>query len=393
MTSEEMTPEEMPPQEMPPQEMAHQAAAPQELAPNLINHYYRGGSAIARLRGIQTSSEFQPEEWLAATVSKADADDATIGMSRTIHGDLLRDLVEQNPLAWVGPGHNDRAEGADVGILFKLLDAGQRLPVHVHPNRDFARSHLGCPYGKTEAWFVLAAEPGSAVYVGWKSAVAPDELERRRDAQDSEWMLAHLNRIEVQPGMGILVPAGTAHAIDAGVFVAEVQEPSDFSILLEWSITTSSRDESHLGLGFDTAMEAVSTDELSPPELDALIVRSNLSQRHSHEQSVLVYAADPFFRLHRISPPPGQPVAIDAGFAVLLAVEGMVTVQGSDVAVNVSGGQVFAVPHAFGPWHIEGDGTALVGRPGDGWPGSLQPATSESPATSVPAEGGRDFDA
>ena len=143
-------------------------------------------------------------------------------------------------------------------MLVKLLDAGQRLPVHVHPDREFARSHLGCPYGKTEAWFVLDADPGSAVYLGWRDDVDPDELAARRDAQDGAWMLERMHRIEVSRGDGILVPAGTVHAIGEGVFVLEAQEPTDFSILLEWSVTTETRDGSHLGLGFDTAMGAVS---------------------------------------------------------------------------------------------------------------------------------------
>lgn len=123
------------------------------------------------------------------------------------------------------------------------------------PDTGFSATHLDCPYGKTEAWYVLGTEPGAAVYLGWKTPVDRDELDRRRDAQDSAWLLDHMNRVEVHPGMGIFVPAGTVHAIDSGIFVAEVQEPTDFSILLEWSVTTSSRDESHLGVGFETVCE------------------------------------------------------------------------------------------------------------------------------------------
>ena len=79
-------------------------------------------------------------------------------------------------------------------------------------------------------------------------------------------MLEHLNKINVRPGDGILVPAGQAHATGAGVFLVEVQEPTDFSILLEWSVTTATRDESHLGLGFDVVLPAVSHQALPAPE-------------------------------------------------------------------------------------------------------------------------------
>ena len=123
----------------------------------------------------------------------------------------------------------------------------------MHPTA-FARPP-GLPYGKT-SWLVLDAT-GSAVHLGWREDVDPAELADRRDAQDGAWMLERMHRIEVSRGDGILVPAGAVHAIGAGAFVLEAQEPTDFSILLEWSVTTETRDGSHLGLGFDTAMGAV----------------------------------------------------------------------------------------------------------------------------------------
>ena len=240
---------------------------PVALPPNLIDHFYAGGAKIAALRGIETTSTHQPEEWLAATVCRAGGD--TVGLSRLPDGTFLRDAVAADPSAWTGPG-SAAAGPADTGLLVKLLDAGQRLPVHVHPDRAFAARHLSCPYGKTEAWYVLDATGDGAVYLGWTDDVDPDELARRRDAQDSDWMLGHLNRVEVRPGDGVLVPAGTAHAIGEGVFVAEVQEPTDFSIVLEWAITTTGREDSHLGLGFDTVMPAVDHTRMSPERLAAL---------------------------------------------------------------------------------------------------------------------------
>ncbi|MFB2598100.1 phosphoheptose isomerase [Herbiconiux sp. P17] len=340
---------------------------PAALAPNLIDHFYRGGDRIARLRGIEQTSEFQPEEWLAATVSRAGQGD--IGLARTEDGDLLRDLVAGDPAAWVGADHADAANASDTGILVKLLDARQRLPVHVHPSRSFAASHLDCPYGKTEAWFVLDAEPGSAVHVGWNQSVDRDELDRRRDAQDSEWMLSRMNRIEVSRGMGVLVPAGTVHAIDAGIFVAEVQEPTDFSIVLEWSITTSTREESHLGLGFDEVMPAVSTDALGPDALTALISRSDLDGRSDRAQSMLAPAADPYFRvLHAAPVTRGVPIA--AGFSVVLVLAGDGVLAGNE-EIPVHSGQVLAVPAGFGDWEVLGAASVLVASPGVGWPRSL----------------------
>lgn len=337
------------------------------LPPNPVQHFYRGGDRIAALRGIEPETDHQPEEWLGATVSRFGTPDT--GLAVTADGAPLRDLVTADPAAWTGPGSG--ADAGDVGLLVKLLDARQRLPVHVHPDRAFATSHLDCPYGKTEAWFVLDTEPDSAVHLGWNTDLDRAELDRRRDAQDSEWMLAHMNRVVVREGMGILVHAGTAHAIDGGIFVAEVQEPTDFSILLEWSVTTSTREESHLDLGFDAVMPAVSADRLAPEQLAALISDAGTTPAGPRFRSLLPAAADPFFRLWDAAVAGNVSTERPAGFGVVLVQEGEGELVGASGRIAVSHGQAFAVPHAFGAWHLAGDARVLVAEPGAGWPTTL----------------------
>jgi mannose-6-phosphate isomerase len=333
---------------------------PARLAPNLVDHFYAGGARIAALRGIVTSSPRQPEEWLGATVARAD--DNVVGLARTEDGTLVRDQVAGDPHGWRGVGEWPGIANSDTGLLLKLLDAGQRLPVHVHPDRAFAAAHLACPYGKTEAWYVLDADPDAAVYLGWLEDLDPDEVARRRDAQDGNWMLDRMHRIGVRPGDGILVPSGLVHAIGAGVFVAEVQEPTDFSILLEWSVTTQSREDSHLGLGFDRAMAAVSHAALSTSELASLVRRAD-SDIAAPLQPCLPAVGDQYFRLHRA----GTGAAVPAGFAVLLVLEGSGHATGAGT-VALATGEAWVVPAAYGDWTLSGDLTVLVARPGVDWP-------------------------
>lgn len=332
------------------------------MPPAPLQHFYRGGDRIAALRGAEVASNHQPEEWLASTTHRFGESDT--GLSRTEDDTLLRDLVAADPQAWVGT--SDAAAG-DVGVLVKLLDARQRLPVHVHPDRTFATSHLDCPYGKTEAWFVLDSEPGCAFYVGWRHPVDQAELDLRRDAQDGQWMLDHMNRVEARPGEGVVVPAGTVHAIDGGIFVAEVQEPTDFSILLEWSVTTSTRDESHLNLGFDTVMSAVSTDAFGADRLAQVVTCAGSAG--SAVESVLASDADPFFRLRQTTATPSAHTeTVEAGFGVVLVIGGSGQLVGVGGGIPVACGEVYAVPYGFGSWHVEGDAAVLVAGPGIGWP-------------------------
>lgn len=337
---------------------------PVRLAPNMVDHFYLGGGRIARLRGTTATSPRQPEEWVAATVPRAG--EASVGLARTVDGALLRDLVAADPVAWVGAEVPD----GDTGLLLKLLDAGQRLPVHVHPDRAFARRHLDCPYGKTEAWFVLEAEPDAVVHLGWTDDVDPQRLAEAREAQDGAWMLERMHRLPVRPGDGILVPAGTVHAVGAGILLAEAQEPTDLSILLEWSVTTSGREDSHLGLGFDTVMPAVSHAALTPGALEALVRRTDLHERSDLPRPVLPAAADPFFRLDLLAPQ-DRSDPVPAGFAAVVVLDGTGVLQGR-TAVEVAGGDVLAVPAALGPWTLQGDARVVLARPGAGWPASLE---------------------
>ena len=339
---------------------------PVKLAPNLVDHFYAGGGKIASLRGIETTSDHQPEEWIAATVARADA--WPIGLARTTDGELLRDVVAADPLSWIGAELPD----GDTGVLFKLLDAGQRLPVHVHPDRRFASNHLDCPYGKTEAWFVLDASADAAVYLGWRDDVDPDELGRRREGQDGAWMLERMHRIDVLAGDGIVVPAGTVHAIGAGVFVAEVQEPTDFSIVLEWSVTTSGREDSHLGLGFDTVMPAVSHQRLDLDRLGSLRTHVDPDTRADTSLSCLAPDADPFFRLHLAAPTGRSAVQVEGGFGAAIVLQGRGSLGWAGSSIDVGPGDALALPAALGPWTIDGDASLLVARPGVGWPGTLE---------------------
>jgi mannose-6-phosphate isomerase len=341
------------------------------LAPNPVQHFYRGGARIAALRGFTPTSDHQPEEWVAATVARFGEE--TTGLAVTEDGRLLRDLVEADPAAWLGaePAAAPRPGPADTGVLVKLLDAGQRLPVHAHPDRAFAASHLDCPYGKTESWFVVDAEPGAAVHLGWTEDVDPAELAVRRDEQDSDWMLSRMHRVPVEPGDGILVPAGQVHAIGEGVFVVEVQEPTDFSILLEWSVTTSTREESHLGLGFERAMAAVSHEALKPADLASLRRRVDPGLTTGTLTPALPSLGDTFFRLDVLAPGAEQSEPVPAGFAAVVVLEGGGALVSGAGEVPVAGGDLVAVPAAYGAWSVRGPLHVLVARPGIGWPAAL----------------------
>jgi mannose-6-phosphate isomerase len=334
------------------------------MPPNIIDHFYRGGERIAAFRGVPAPSERSPEEWLAATVHVAGRPGD--GPSRLADGTLFADLVGADPIGWTGSADSK----TDVGLLVKLLDAGQRLPVHVHPTRPFAREHLHSCYGKTEAWHILETQGDDpSVWVGFRADVDPAELKDRVDAQDSDWLLDHMNKLSVRPGDGIVVPAGEAHATGAGVFLIEVQEPTDFSILLEWSVTTAGREDSHLGLGFDTVLPAVDHRATGPAALAALQHHVDPAATGDRLLRALPAAADAYFRLDIAAPAGGAPVAVPHGFAVAVVLSGTGTMSwGDNEAQTLRRGEIYAVPAGLGDWSVADSVRVALCRPSGDWP-------------------------
>src|SRR5450756_1713434 len=113
-------------------------------------------------------------------------------------------------------------------LLLKLLFTSEPLSIQVHPDDAFAHS-IGLPNGKTEAWYILAATPDARVAVGLKRKLTPQEL--RASIRDGS--IAGLTRWRsVKKGDIISIPAGTIHAIGAGIVLAEIQQRSDTTFRL-----------------------------------------------------------------------------------------------------------------------------------------------------------------
>lgn len=340
---------------------------PQLLPPNVIEHWYAGGPALAAWRGLPPVGQRSPEEWIGATAARFGEPDR--GPAHLADGTLLLDAVRADPIGWMG--RDDGAEG-DTGVLVKLLDAGQRLPVHVHPTRDYASRHLGCVYGKTEAWYILEASAEAAVWVGWREDVDRHRVRELVDSQDADAMLALMHRIPVRPGDGVLVPGGTPHAIGAGVLLVEAQEPTDQSILLERTNTTASDAEVLLGLDRDTALSVVDTAALVDP---ATLIRHTPAGT-SALMPVLPAAAAPYFRMELLSAGADVP----AGFAVAVALAGSGTVVPTHgPRLDVAAGQTLVIPAAGGSWRVDAGLHLLVCRPGTTWPPTRGHGTEGNP--------------
>ncbi len=322
------------------------------LGPNQPARFYRGGRAIARFRGLSSDGDFVPEDWVGSTTTIFG--DADHGLTVLPDGRRLRDAVAAEPEAFLGPAHTARF-GPDPALLVKLLDAGERLPVHAHPDGGFAHDWLGAPRGKSEAWLIIDVEgTRPRIHLGFREDVDPAALAGWVARQDGPAMLAALNEISVARGDCIFVPAGTPHSIGEGVLMVEVQEPSDLGVLLEWErFGLDGPEDATMGLGFDVAARCVRLTAVGREELASWTCRSDdAPEARPGARAVVPAQAEGFFRAEWLRPDPV--VALAPGYSILVVVAGAGQLETEGGVLGLVKGNTVLLPHAAGAGELTG---------------------------------------
>lgn len=153
-------------------------------------------------------------------------DDQSIVSDGPLAGRTLHDLVVEHGVELLGR-HAPRRQ---FPLLIKFLDARDRLSVQVHPDDEQARRFDPQENGKTEAWVVIDAEPGSLIFAGLQPHIDRQRLEA---ALAAHRVAECLHSFPARAGDAVFVPAGTVHAIGEGVLLAEVQQPSALTFRLD----------------------------------------------------------------------------------------------------------------------------------------------------------------
>ncbi|KAL1895696.1 hypothetical protein Sste5346_005167 [Sporothrix stenoceras] len=351
--------------------------------------FYHGGERIRAFRGMAEYTVngdgplHEPEDWVASTTSCSGGGKCCngihpLGQTRLPDsagprgrdgGRLLSDAVIADPRYWLGDDHI-HTHGIVANLLVKLLDAGQRLPVHAHPHDDWVRANMEGRehYGKAEAWYILTE---GEVYLGLKEDASVDTLKGLTLSQDPS-LLERLHRLEVKPGDAVYVPPGYLHAVGEGVLIVEVQEPADLSILLEWTgFNLDGLKDGHLGLGWDKALTAVDGKGRSHEEVQHLVVTKAMRAERERtaagaRSSVFPEASEEYFRLEEIELADNNKKELEAGFSLVIVLEGAVKLSttGEDgQTLSLTKGNTVLLAYGEGAATLEGSGHVLVARP------------------------------
>lgn len=199
-----------------------------------------GGREMDRFRGI-TPPVDRPngaEAWIGSVTraNGATSENPNLGCAEALLPDgerhYLFQAIAAHPELALGQAHLARY-GTNLGMLVKLLDAKTPFLLQCHPTRENARKYWDSDFGKEECWYVLgirddAPEP-PYILLGFREGVSREGFEAAYRAGDVQALKQMCHRIEVHPGECYFIPGGVPHALGAGCFVAEIQEPSDLT--------------------------------------------------------------------------------------------------------------------------------------------------------------------
>lgn len=310
----------------------------------LFRRYLWGGRRLATMLNKPIGAgEDYAESWEVVD----HGEDQSVVEHGWLAGATLAELVEHH----AGELFGASACGDQFPLLMKLLDCNRTLSVQVHPNDDQGAKLDPPDLGKTEAWVVLAAEPGSKIYAGLKPSVGREELSAALATGECEKCL---HAFEPNIGDCVFIPAGTVHALGAGLVIAEIQQASDTTFrIFDWNRVDA--DGNPRPLHIDQSLEVIDYNR-GPvaPQVPQTIEEE--SAQLSRERLV---ECDKFL-LDRVRITGTAELGGDDRFHLLAVIDGSVQVAGDPSEAPLTRGQTALVPCAAGSFEVKPEGEATL---------------------------------
>jgi len=329
------------------------------LQPLLQERPWGGDRLASMLRKPVAAGASIGESWEACDLVHLDRREQSRVATGPYADRPLGDLIGDAPQAVLGDAWGSRYQPGTFPLLVKFLDARATLSVQVHPDHAGCLALEGVSRGKTEAWVVLHADPGARIHRGLRDGIgieeARDRIRRGRVREIRRCFPARARDV-------VFLPPGTVHALGAGLVVAEIQEPSDYTYRIDdWGRVGS--DGKPRALHRDKAAEVVRIPERGEGDL----VTPDVSRDEDglHVESLV---EDRAFRLERWTIDGECPDRAEGAPRVLLVLEGSGRVLDGDEEIAFDRGDALLVPALTGSCRIVPRGRTVLLRvtPGPG---------------------------
>jgi mannose-6-phosphate isomerase len=310
-------------------------------------------------KSVPADSHF-PEDWIASTVRAKNIGREDLldeGYSKVEIEDkafFLKDLFQQFPRDFLGDSHYAKY-GPNTQFLAKFLDASIRLHIQAHPTVSFSKKYLNSNSGKTEVYVILSIREeveNPYIYIGFQRPISKDVFREAVQSQNILEILSCFDKIPVEPGDVFIVPGGLPHAIGEGIFMAEIMEPTDFVVRLEFDrggyvLPEQSR---FMGRDIDFALEMINFSTISPEDIKRIlfcIPEIFHTQGKSIEYQVVDRKNNPCFSIDKLEVNGLYRKEVDSFYI------GMVTKGGGQIGsltkkYELKTGEKFVVPYKTG---------------------------------------------
>lgn len=305
----------------------------------IIKERIWGGTKLRDLLHKPIVSEISGESWELSTVPG----DVSVVANGVLAGNDLNAVVASNPEAVLGKKVVAQF-GTQFPLLFKFLDAREDLSIQVHPNDALAKERHNS-FGKTEMWYVMQADSGTELIVGFKEDSNADTYQL---AVDNHQVVDLLEKHPVQKGDVFFLETGTVHAIGAGALIAEIQQTSDITYRI-YDFDRRDAQGNLRELHTELALDAINYQKTASKKTYSQVTNTS---------NVIVDC--PYFTT-AILPLQGNAVVnqSDETFTVLMVVEGDAELNYVEGTMEIKKGMTVLLPAGLGPVQLEGNAELL----------------------------------
>ena len=284
-----------------------------------------GGTKLKDVLNKPIKSDITGESWELSGV-KGDISQVSNG---DLEGTSLQDLLDDQAEALMGKSVVDRF-GKEFPILIKFIDAKQDLSIQLHPNDELAKKRHNS-FGKTEMWYIMDADPGAKLIVGFNRDVEKAEYVKSIE----EGTLTELmNYEEVDEGDTFFINTGKIHAIGAGVLLAEIQQTSDITYRV-FDFNRRDKDGNLRELHTSLAIDAIDYEKKDDFKVD-----------YPKQQDMVNPMVDcPYFKTNfmELSKPMKQDLSDRDSFTIYMCVGGSATIHNDWGSVPIKKGETVLV--------------------------------------------------
>ena len=301
-----------------------------------------GGSKLAAVLGKTINEEHIGESWELSGVPG----NISIVENGPLKGLSLQELIDRYEEKLLGDQVVEKY-GANFPILIKFIDAEKDLSIQLHPGDELAKKRHQS-FGKTEMWYILDADEGSELIIGFNRDVTPEEY---KESIQEERLPELVNRVPVKEGDTFLINSGKVHAIGAGILLAEIQQTSDITYRL-YDYNRRDQDGNLRELHTDLALDAIDYTKKDDFQVTYATTPDRLNEM----------VRCPYFttRYLRLEQNKDLDLSDRSSFSIYICVKGRAVLDAGKTKVPVKLGETVLIPASLEFLNIETRGASFL---------------------------------